>query len=68
MGKIWPYAIAFSVMCYIYAICKAFNLAWAAERPWSEVIFFLVVATVIFIIFFNRKKIVELYNKIKNKR
>lgn len=67
MGRIWPYAWAFAIMCYIYAGCKIAGLEWAAERPWSEVIFFLFVATAIIVCFFLRKKIVELYNKIKKK-
>ncbi len=57
LWKLWPYALAFAVMCYVYAGCKLAGLSWAAERPWGEVIAFLVVATLIFIGFFLRKKI-----------
>ena len=57
LWKLWPYALAFAVMCYVYAGCKLAGLAWAAERPWGEVIAFLCVATVIFVVFFLRKKI-----------
>lgn len=67
MGRIWPYAWAFAIMCYIYAGCKVAGLEWASERPWSEVIFFLFVATAIIACFFLRKKIVALYQKIKDK-
>lgn len=67
MGRIWPYAWAFSIMCIIYTICKIAGLEWAAERPWWEVILFLCVAIAIITCFFLRKKIVALYNKIKNK-
>lgn len=67
MGRIWPYAWAFAIMCYIYAGCKIAGLEWASERPWSEVIFFLFVATAIILCFFLRKKIAALYHKIKDK-
>lgn len=67
MERIWPYAWAFAIMCYIYAGCKVAGLEWASERPWSEVIFFLFVATAIIVCFFLRKKIVALYHKIKDK-
>lgn len=67
MGRIWPYAWAFSIMCIIYTICKIAGLEWAAERPWWEVIMFLCIAVLIITSFFLRKKIVALYYKIKNK-
>lgn len=67
MGRIWPYAWAFSIMCFIYAGCKIAGLEWAAERPWGEVIFFLCVSVAIMASFFLRKKIVALYHKIKDK-
>ena len=57
LWKIWPYALAFAVMCYVYAGCKLAGLAWAAERPWGEVIAFLCVATLVFVVFALRKKI-----------
>ena len=67
MGRIWPYAWAFAIMCFIYAGCKLAGLEWAAERSWGEVIFFVCVAVAIIAVFFLRKKIVMLYYKIKNK-
>lgn len=67
MGRIWPYAWAFAIMCFIYAGCKIAGLEWAAERPWSEVIFFLGVSVLIIAGFFLRKKIAALYQKIKDK-
>lgn len=67
MGRIWPYAWAFSIMCFIYTICKLAGLEWAADRSWGEVIFFLIVAILIITSFFMRKKIVALYEKIKKK-
>ena len=57
LWKLWPYALAFALMCFVYAGCKLAGLEWAAERPWGEVIAFLCVATVIFVVFFLRKKI-----------
>ena len=70
LWKLWPYALAFAVMCYVYAGCKLAGLAWAAERPWGEVIAFLCVATVIFVLFFLRKKILFLIwqRKMKKKK
>lgn len=67
MGRIWPYAWAFSIMCIIYTVCKILGLEWAAERAWMEVIFFDIVAVLIITSFFMRKKIVALYLKIKKK-
>ena len=67
MGRIWPYAWAFSIMCIIYTVCKILGLEWAAERAWMEVIFFDIVAVLIITSFFMRKKIVALYEKIKKK-
>lgn len=67
MGRIWPYAWAFSIMCVIYTICKIAGLEWAAERAWGEVIFFDIMAVLIITSFFMRKKIVALYEKIKKK-
>ena len=55
--RIWPYALAFAVMCFIYAGCKLAGLAWAAERSWGEVIFFLFVAVGIIAAFILRKRI-----------
>ena len=54
-------------MCFIYAGCKIAGLEWAAERSWSEVIFFLVVSVLIIAGFFLRKKIAALIQKIKDK-
>ena len=67
MGRIWPYAWAFSIMCIIYTVCKILGLEWAAERAWMEVIFFDIVAVLIITSFFMRKKIVALYLKIRKK-
>ncbi len=55
--RIWPYALAFAVMCFIYAGCKLAGLEWAAERPWGEVIFFLFVAAGILAAFIFRRRI-----------
>ena len=44
MGRIWPYAWAFAIMCIIYTVCKILGLEWAAERAWLEVLLFDVVA------------------------
>lgn len=67
MGRIWPYAWAFAVMCVIYTVCKLLGLEWAAERAWLEVILFDIVSALIIVSFFMRKKIVALYEKLKNK-
>ena len=67
MGRIWPYAWAFAIMCFIYAGCKIAGLEWAAERSWTEVIFFLAVSVLIIAGFFLRKKIAALIQKIKDK-
>lgn len=67
MGRIWPYAWAFSIMCIIFTICKIAGLEWAADRQWGEVIFFLCVAIAIITCFFLRKKITALYTKLKDK-
>ena len=67
MGRIWPYAWAFAIMCFIYAGCKIAGLEWAAERSWTEVIFFVCISVVIIVCFFLRHKIAALYQKIKNK-
>ena len=67
MGRIWPYAWAFAIMCIIYTICKVLGLEWAADRAWLEVILFDVVAVLIITSFFMRRKIVALYWKIKQK-
>ena len=66
MGRIWPYAWAFAIMCIIYTICKVLGLEWAAERAWLEVILFDVVAVLIITSFFMRKKIIALYETIRN--
>ena len=67
MGRIWPYAWAFAIMCIIYTVCKILGLEWAAERAWLEVLLFDVVAVGIITSFFMRRKIVALYYRIKNK-
>jgi len=67
MARIWPYAWAFAIMCYIYAGCKIAGLEWAAERSWTEVIIFVAVATLIIVCFFLRKQISALVDKIKNR-
>ena len=67
MGRIWPYAWAFAIMCIIYTICKVLGLEWAAERAWLEVILFDVVAVLIITSFFMRKKIIALYETIRKK-
>lgn len=67
MGRIWPYAWAFAIMCFIYTGCKIFGLEWAADRAWLEVVIFDVVSVGIIASFFARKKIVALYEKIKKK-
>ena len=67
MERIWATAWAFSIMCIIYTVCKIAGLEWAADRPWSEVIFFLIVAVGIITSFFLRKKIAALYRRIKDK-
>ena len=66
--RIWPYALAFAVMCFIYAGCKAAGLEWAAERPWGEVIFFLAVAAGIFVVFFLRHRIARAWDAWRRKR
>ena len=65
--RIWPYALAFALMCFIYAGCKLAGLEWAANRPWGEVIFFLCVATAVIALFFCRKKLRVLIAKIREK-
>lgn len=67
MGRIWPYAWAFAVMCVIYTVCKLLGLEWAAERAWLEVILFDIVSALIIVSFFMRRKIVALYERLKNK-
>lgn len=59
--RIWPYALAFAFMCFVYAGCKLAGLEWAAERPWGEVIFFLFVAAAIIVLFLFRKRIAAAY-------
>ena len=66
--RIWPYALAFAVMCVVYAGCKLAGLEWAAERPWGEVIFFLFVAAAIFALFIFRKRIGAAYAAWKRTR
>ena len=66
--RLWIYLWAFCIMCYVYAGCKIAGLEWAANRPWSEVIFFLFVATAVITLFFCRKKIKAWYMKMKNNR
>ena len=65
--RIWPYALAFAVMCFIYAGCKLAGLEWAAERPWGEVIFFLFVAAGIIAAFIFRRKIARAIASLKAK-
>ena len=65
--RIWPYALAFAVMCFLYAGCKLAGLEWAAERPWGEVIFFLFVATALIVLFFCRKKLRAWIARMKNR-
>ena len=54
-------------MCYVYAGCKLAGLAWAAERPWGEVIAFLCVATLVFVVFALRKKIPVWFASLKKR-
>lgn len=65
--RIWPYALAFALMCFIYAGCKLAGLEWAAERPWGEVIFFLFVAAGIIAAFFLRRKIARAFAELRKK-
>jgi len=65
--RIWPYALAFAVMCFVYAGCKLAGLAWAADRPWGEVIFFLFVAAGIFAAFGFRKRIAAAWARFRDK-
>ena len=67
LWKIWPYALAFAVMCYVYAGCKLAGLEWAAERPWGEVIAFLCAATLVFAAFALRKRIPGWFAALKKK-
>ena len=55
------------VKCFVYAGCKLAGLAWAADRPWGEVIFFLFVAAGIFAAFGFRKKIAAAWARFRDK-
>ena len=67
MNRIWTYAWAFAIMCFIYAGLKIAGVEWAAERSWTEVGIFVVVAVLIVVGFFLRKKIAAIVSKISNK-
>ena len=66
--RLWVYLWAFCIMCYIYAGCKIAGLEWAAYRPWSEVIFFLAVATAVIALFFCRKKLRVWFARLRDRR
>lgn len=67
MEKIWPYAWAFSIGCIIFTACKVFGLEWAAKRSWGEVIAWFIVAVLIIVAFFLRRRIAGIFAKIKAK-
>ena len=66
-AKLWIYAFAFAIMCFIYAGCKLAGLEWAASRSWWEVGAWVCVAVLIIVAFFLRKQISKLFSSIKNK-
>lgn len=65
MSKIWPYAWAFALACLTFLGLKIAGHEWTAERSWGEVIAFSVVAVLIILAFFLRKKIAALIAKNK---
>ncbi len=66
-AKLWIYAFAFAIMCFIYAGCKLAGLEWAASRSWWEVGAWVGVAVLIIVAFIFRKTISRLFSAIKEK-